>query len=98
MNRRVALLALILGVWALCEPDGADARRPRRRSTPARSRRSPGGRSSSRAYGSGAPARGGDAYYPNCSAARAAGVSRIRAGEPGYRPALDRDRDGIACE
>ena len=38
------------------------------------------------------------AYYKNCDAARAAGVAPIRRGQPGYRPALDRDNDGIACE
>lgn|GEM_PF-6382300 len=37
-------------------------------------------------------------YYENCSAAYAAGVSRIPRGAPGYRPELDRDDDGIACE
>jgi hypothetical protein len=37
-------------------------------------------------------------YYPNCTAARAAGAAPIRRGEPGYRPALDGDDDGIACE
>lgn len=37
-------------------------------------------------------------YYPNCAAARAAGAAPIRRGEPGYRPALDRDNDGVACE
>jgi len=37
-------------------------------------------------------------YYPNCAAARAAGAAPIRAGEPGYRPELDADNDGIACE
>ena len=41
---------------------------------------------------------GGAAYYPNCAAARAAGAAPIQAGEPGYRPALDRDRDGTACD
>jgi hypothetical protein len=39
-----------------------------------------------------------DVYYPNCTAARAAGVAPILIGEPGYRPKLDRDGDGIACE
>jgi hypothetical protein len=39
-----------------------------------------------------------EVYYPNCDAARAAGVAPIYAGEPGYRKALDGDRDGIACE
>lgn len=38
------------------------------------------------------------AYYPNCSAARAAGVTPLLRGEPGYAPKLDRDNDGIACE
>jgi len=43
------------------------------------------------------PARS-EIYYANCSQARAAGAAPIRRGEPGYRPALDRDNDGIACE
>ena len=38
------------------------------------------------------------AYYRNCDAARAAGAAPIYRGEPGYRPELDRDSDGIACE
>ncbi|RKT52153.1 excalibur calcium-binding domain-containing protein [Saccharothrix australiensis] len=38
------------------------------------------------------------AYYANCAAARAAGAAPLRIGEPGYRPALDRDGDGVACE
>jgi hypothetical protein len=37
-------------------------------------------------------------YYPNCSAARAAGAAPIYAGSPGYRPEMDGDSDGIACE
>lgn len=37
-------------------------------------------------------------YYKNCTEARAAGVTPILRGQPGYRPALDRDKDGIACE
>lgn len=38
------------------------------------------------------------AYYPNCNAARAAGVAPISRGSPGYRLELDGDGDGIACE
>lgn len=38
------------------------------------------------------------AFYANCSEARAAGAAPIYAGQPGYRPRLDRDGDGIACE
>jgi len=41
---------------------------------------------------------GGDVYYKNCAAARAAGAAPIQVGEPGYRPALDRDGDGTACD
>ncbi|MFE3195734.1 excalibur calcium-binding domain-containing protein [Nocardia sp. NPDC059240] len=39
-----------------------------------------------------------DVYYKNCTEARDAGAAPIRKGEPGYRPALDRDNDGVACE
>lgn len=38
------------------------------------------------------------AYYANCTAARNAGVAPIYSGQPGYRSALDRDGDGVACE
>jgi hypothetical protein len=37
-------------------------------------------------------------YYENCTAAKDAGVAPIYIGQPGYRPELDRDRDGVACE
>ena len=37
-------------------------------------------------------------YFRSCDEARAAGYKNIRRGEPGYRPGLDRDNDGIACE
>ncbi|BCJ46293.1 hypothetical protein GCM10010168_52440 [Actinoplanes ianthinogenes] len=37
-------------------------------------------------------------YYANCAAVEAAGLYEIRKGQPGYRKALDRDGDGVACE
>lgn len=37
-------------------------------------------------------------YFQNCSAARAAGAAPLRRDDPGYRRALDRDNDGVACE
>ena len=40
----------------------------------------------------------GGAYYRNCNAARDAGAAPLYRGQPGYRPELDRDKDGIACE
>ncbi|WNR44872.1 thermonuclease family protein [Paenibacillus roseipurpureus] len=36
--------------------------------------------------------------YNSCAEARAAGVSQIRRGEPGYSAKLDGDNDGVACE
>ncbi|MCJ1680492.1 excalibur calcium-binding domain-containing protein [Streptomyces sp. APSN-46.1] len=45
------------------------------------------------------PADGGGAvYFKNCDAAKAAGKAPLRRGQPGYRDALDRDKDGIACD
>lgn len=38
------------------------------------------------------------AYYANCTDARNKGAAPIYAGQPGYRAALDRDNDGVACE
>jgi len=37
-------------------------------------------------------------YYRSCAEARAAGAAPLYRGQPGYRPELDRDGDGIACE
>lgn len=37
-------------------------------------------------------------YYPNCSAARAAGSAPVRKGAPIHGRHLDRDGDGIGCE
>lgn len=33
-----------------------------------------------------------------CQAARALGIAPMRRGDPNYRPALDADGDGVACE
>ncbi|MEU9109109.1 excalibur calcium-binding domain-containing protein [Streptomyces xanthophaeus] len=41
---------------------------------------------------------GGSTHYKNCDAAKAAGAAPIRKGQPGYRSALDKDGDGIACD
>jgi endonuclease YncB( thermonuclease family) len=39
-----------------------------------------------------------DVYYRGCREARAAGVAPLYRGQPGYRPEMDGDNDGIACE
>lgn len=43
------------------------------------------------------PPQAGD-YWHGCNDARAAGTAPIYEGEPGYRPDMDGDNDGIACE
>jgi micrococcal nuclease len=37
-------------------------------------------------------------YYATCADAKRAGAAPLYRGEPGYRKALDRDGDGVACE
>ena len=37
-------------------------------------------------------------FYANCKEAKAAGAAPMYKGDPGYRPELDRDKDGIACD
>ena len=43
------------------------------------------------------PARS-STYFRNCNDARAAGAAPLFRGQPGYRPEMDGDSDGIACE
>jgi hypothetical protein len=82
----VALHFLLMAMAMTPVPaDGGQSREPPRRDPPARERAAPA-----------RPAQG--VYFANCTAARAAGRENIRRGEPGYRPALDRDNDGVACE
>lgn len=61
-----------------------------------------GGRHCHRGSGGSTPpvvrAFGGDVYYPNCAAARAAGAAPVRVGHLGYARHLDRDGDGVGCE
>lgn len=41
---------------------------------------------------------GADVYFSRCAEAREAGMAPLYAGTPGYRPGLDGDGDGVACE
>ncbi|WP_308495786.1 GmrSD restriction endonuclease domain-containing protein [Kocuria sp. cx-455] len=45
-----------------------------------------------------APEAQGGAYFAKCADARAARAAPLYAGQPGYRPGLDGDGDGVACE
>ncbi|QWP79313.1 excalibur calcium-binding domain-containing protein [Lysobacter sp. K5869] len=65
----------------------------RRSSPPPRRAYRPAARDAAASFGPSA-----EAYYPNCSAARAAGAAPILRGDPGYSRRLDRDGDGRACE
>lgn len=89
-KRFIALLAAA-GVLAagLAEAAPAGDRSKKRKARTARSIKAP---RAHRAF------FGSDVYYPNCTAARAAGAAPIRRGAPGYSGKLDRDGDGIACE
>lgn len=40
----------------------------------------------------------GRVMFRNCAEARAAGAAPLYRGQPGYRPQMDGDNDGIACE
>jgi Excalibur calcium-binding domain len=37
-------------------------------------------------------------YFSSCADAKSAGAAPLYSGQAGYRAALDRDRDGVACE
>lgn len=37
-------------------------------------------------------------YYRGCNEVRAAGAAPLYRGQPGYRPEMDGDSDGVACE
>lgn len=39
-----------------------------------------------------------EVYFRNCAHARAAGAAPLYRGRPGYRPEMDGDSDGVACE
>ena len=39
----------------------------------------------------------GKVYYADCAEATSAGAAHMREGDPGYRPALDPDSNGVAC-
>ncbi|MEX5295739.1 excalibur calcium-binding domain-containing protein [Kocuria sp. CPCC 205268] len=45
-----------------------------------------------------APDTAAEVHYANCTEARRAGAAPLHRGDPGYRPAMDRDSDGVACE
>lgn len=79
-----------LGIWAGAFERPGDYRdahpRPRQGSAQAPSRSSSAGPATSAVY------------YRGCNDVRAAGAAPLYRGQPGYRPEMDGDNDGIACE
>lgn len=77
-----------IGIWGgtFDTPAAYRAAHPRKEPRPAVVRAAPITR----------PATG--VYFATCAQAWAAGAAPIYLGQPGYRPEMDGDRDGIACE
>lgn len=79
------------GIWAgtFERPGDYRAAHPAPRARPARQA------APRRSYAPPAPS---GVYYRSCADARAAGAAPLYRGQPGYRPEMDGDGDGIACE
>jgi endonuclease YncB( thermonuclease family) len=90
---RVAGLGLWNGTFQMPADYRAAYPKPGQR-TPSLSRGAARARAPDRAP-SPAPSR---VYFRNCKEAWAAGAAPLRRGQPGYRPEMDGDDDGIACE
>lgn len=78
------------GLWAACPARRATTPRTTSPATPAPVTSPP--------TGAGPSDGGAGVSYASCGAARAAGAAPLQRGDPGYRSALDRDDDGVACE
>jgi endonuclease YncB( thermonuclease family) len=80
-----------IGIW------GGEFQRPSeyRAANPVAKRRSPPTGIARQSF---AAPRPSGVYYRNCTDARAAGAAPLYRGQPGYRPEMDGDGDGIACE
>ena len=96
MNRAVIPLAAAANASVeTARPAAAEAKRPSHRPRASRRRRAaapalrPGPRAVRRAV---------SVYYSGCNEVRAAGLAPLYRGDPGYRPEMDGDADGIACE
>lgn len=84
--------AFRLGLWASTFQMPAEYRaaNPRQFARPVASVRTTGARV--------ARSAAAGPWFRNCAEARAAGAAPLYRGRPGYRPEMDGDGDGIACE
>lgn len=83
--------ALKLGIWSSDFQKPADYRA----ANPRAHRAKPQASAVRQPTASSAPS---GVYYRNCNAAWAAGAAPLSRGQPGYRPEMDGDGDGVACE
>lgn len=83
------------GIWAseFAEPRAWRAENGVRDEAPRRSEPA-----EARASALAARAEPAGVYFRNCAEVRAAGRAPLYRGQPGYRPPLDADNDGVACE
>lgn len=92
-----------LGIWggAFAQPADYRAAHPRDFSPPVQriAAPAPAARTTARLRPpSPAPRAAAGIWFASCAQARAAGFISIPRGQPGYRPILDADSDGFACE
>lgn len=78
----IIVVCMIVVVWTVIQ-DGAISTRPGTTRTPAPTVTMPNRPS---------------VYYRTCAEAHAAGRYDIPEGDPAYRPGLDKDHNGVACE
>lgn len=88
------------GVWGtiFVEPAAWRAANPRSDAPPALAREERTVRVVGAAQAEAPAGPRGGVFFRNCNEARAAGAAPLRRGQPGYRPEMDGDNDGIACE
>jgi len=88
------------GIWgaAFIEPAEYRAANPRNEAPVQAARREPEPEPDFTAPPQAVAATRAGVYYRNCNDARAAGAAPLYRGQPGYRPEMDGDSDGIACE
>jgi len=89
-----------VGIWAATFdlPSAYRAANPQQFPQAQRTNSSQQQRSNSNRNDSSAPRYRSTVLFRHCGEARAAGAAPIYRGQPGYRPEMDSDGDGIACE
>jgi nucleoid-associated protein YgaU len=87
-----------IGAWPVCGPKGLGGTTSNRSEPSQSSARSQTSSSAASQEATTSQRQPSEVFFPNCRKAREAGAAPISEGQPGYRRALDRDRDGIACE